>query len=136
MTLVEQVDVGVLLLLGEEVGYQVVLGVVAWEEVHVVGGLEGGQEEGLAEGRGADLAEVQGVEDGALDPSDLQACREASRMEEHLVVGLVVGQKADQVVSSEELAVDPEEEARSLVDQACVGALAVQLAHQEVEGVD
>lgn len=64
--------------------YQVVLGVVVWEGVHVVGVLAGGLEVGLVEGQGADLVEVQGVEDEALDPLGLRVYQEVSRMEEHL----------------------------------------------------
>lgn len=64
--------------------YLVVPGVVVWEEVLVVGGLEEGQEGGLVEGLGVDLVEVQEAEDEASDPSCHQAYPEASRTEEHL----------------------------------------------------
>lgn len=66
--------------------YLVVLGVVVWEEVLVVGGLEEGQEGGLVEGLGVDLVEVQEAEDEASDPSCHQAYPEASRTEEHLKI--------------------------------------------------
>lgn len=131
---VGQVDAGALRLLGEEVAYLVVQGVVVWEGVLVVGGLVGGQEGGLVEGQGADLVEVQEAEDEALDPSCPQGYQEASRMEEHLVVGQEVGQRVDQEASLEELGVDPVAEAQPLVDLASVEALAVPLAQQE--GVD
>lgn len=132
--MVGQVDVGALLLLGEEVGYLVVLGVVVWEGVREVEGLVEGQEEGLVEGQGAGLVEVQEEEDEALDPSGLQVYQEASRMEEHLAVGQEAGQRVDQEASLEELGVDPVVEAQPLADLASVEALAVPLAHQE--GVD
>lgn len=131
---VGQADVGAHLLLGEEVGYLVVLGVVVWEGVPEVGGLVEGQEGGLAEGQGAGLVEVQEAEDEALDPSCLQVYQEALRTEEHLVVGQEGGQRVDQEASLEELGVDPVVEAQSWVDLASVEALAVPLAHQE--GVD
>lgn len=66
--------------------YLVVLGVGVWEGVLVAGGLEGGQEEGLVEGLGVDLVEVQEAEDEALVPSCLQAYQEASRTEERLEI--------------------------------------------------
>lgn len=99
-------DVEALLLLGEEVGYLVELGVGVWEEVLEVGGLEAGQEGVLVEGQGADQAEVQEAEDEALDPLSPQAYQEASRMEEHLVGDQEVDQTEDQEASLEELEVD------------------------------
>lgn len=129
-------DVGVLLLVGEEVGYLVVPGVVVWEGVLVVGGLVGGREGDLVEGLGADLVEVQEAEDEALDPSCLQVYQEASRMEERLVVGQEAGQMVDQEASLEEQGVDPEAEVQSLVDPASAEALAVPLAQQEEAGAD
>lgn len=92
-------DAGALLLLGEEVEYLVVLEVAVWEGVLVVGGLVGDQEGGLVEGLGADQVEVQEAEDGAWDPSCLQAYQEASRTEEHPVVDQEVGQMVDQEAS-------------------------------------
>lgn len=131
---VGQVDVGALLLLGEEGGYLVVLGVEVWEGVLVVGGLVGGQEGGLVGGLGADLAEVQEAEDEASDPSCLQAYQEASGTEEHLVVGLEAGQRVGQEVSWEEQGEGPVVGGQSSVDLASVEGLAVPLAQQE--GVD
>lgn len=125
---------GALLLLGEEVGYLVVLGVVVWEGVHVVGDLEAVQEGGPVEGREVGLVEVQEAEDEALDPSCLQAYQEVSRTEEHLVAGQEAGQRVDQEASLEGLGVDPVVEAQSLVDPAGVEGLAVPLDQQE--GVD
>lgn len=131
---VGQLDAGDLQLLGEEVGYLVVLGVVVLEGVPAVGGLVGDLEGGLVEGLGADLVEVQVAEGEASDPSCLQAYREASGTEEHLVVGREVGQKVDLEASLEELGVGPVVEAQSLVDLASVEGLAVPPAQQE--GVD
>lgn len=133
---VGQVDVEVLLLLGEVVGCLVVLAVGVWEGVLVAGDPEGGQEGGLAEGLGDDLAEVQEAEAEASVPSCLLAYQEASRMEEHLVVGQEVGQKVDQEASLEVLGVDPAVEAQSLVDLASVEALAVPPAQQEEVDAD
>lgn len=92
-------DVGVLLLLGEVEEYLVVLEVVVWEGVLEVVGLVGGRAGVLVEGLGADPVEVQEAEDEALDPSCLQVYQEASRTEEHLVVGQEAGQRVDQEAS-------------------------------------
>lgn len=134
--MVGRVDAGALRLLGEEVVYLVVLGVVVWEGVLVVVGLVGGLEEGLVEDLGVYPVEVQEAEDEALDPSCLQAYQEASRMEEHLVVGQEVGLRVDQEASLEELGVDPEVEAQSSVGLASVEVLAVPLARQVVADAD
>ena len=64
--------------------YLVVLGAVAWEEVHVVEGLVGGQVGDLVEDQVVVLVEDREAGDEALDPLFLQAYQEASRMEEHL----------------------------------------------------
>lgn len=129
-------DAGALRLSGGEVVYLVVLGAVIWEGVLVVVGLVGGLEEGLVEDLGVYPVEVQEAEVEALDPSCLQAYQEASRMEEHLVVGREVGPRVDQVASLEELGVDPEVEAQSSVGLASVAALAVPLAQQVVADAD
>lgn len=57
---------------------------VAGEGVRVVEGQVGGQEGGLVEVPVVDLVEGREAEVEALEPSFLQACQEASRMEEHL----------------------------------------------------
>lgn len=135
-TVVGREDVRALLLLEEEVGYLVVLGVEVWGEVHVVEGLAGGQEGGLVEDQVVDLEEGQEAGDEALGPSCLQAYQEASRMEEHLVGGQEVGQRVDLEVSLEELGVDPVVGVQSLVDLANVVDLVVLQPQQEGEDAD
>lgn len=128
---VVQEDAGALQLLGEEVGYLVVLGVVIWEVDHVVEGLVEGQEGGLVEDQVVDLVEAQEAEAEALEPSFLQACQEASRTEEHLVGGQEVGQMVDQEASLVVPEVDQVVEVLSSVALACVEALAVPWSQLE-----
>lgn len=130
-TEVVQEDAEALQLLGEEVGYLVVLGVVIWEVDHVVEGLVEGQEGGLVEDQVVDLVEAQEAEAEALEPSFLQACQEASRTEEHLVGGQEVGQMVDQEASLVVPEVDQVVEVLSSVALACVEALAVPWSQLE-----
>lgn len=130
---VGRVGARVLLLLGVEVGYLVVLEVEVWEGGLVAGGLAEGPEVGLVEDQvgGQEVGQEAKVE--AWDPSFLQASLGASRTEVLLVGGLEAVPREDQEVSWEEQGAGPAVEAQSLVDLACVVALAAPQAHQEGE---
>lgn len=106
--------------MGEEEAYLEVPEVVVWVGAPGVEG-RGGDQEG---GPGVCQVGVQGAGAAAWAPSDLQACRGASRTEGHLGEGREAAQTEDRGASLEEPGEGPVVEALLKVDPACVGALA------------